>query len=125
MSEHTPGPWYCHFGTAIAEQADGEYGYATGITTASEQEFLKDGGRGDLVAWVPHDRAYAANARLIAACPNMLMALRAAQHALAVLDCRDGWPGWRDLDATEVDQLISSTLLHVDRAIACAERDEL
>jgi hypothetical protein len=86
MSEHTPGPWYCHFGTAIAEQADGEYGYATGITTASEQEFSKDGGRGDLVAWVPWDAGTSddddptaiANARLISASPALLAACKLA-----------------------------------------------
>jgi len=74
---HTPGPWHCHYLGEIAEQ-DVDGCLATGITTASIDEFLKEGGRGDLVAWVPHDRNEEANARLIAAAPELL----AACHSL-------------------------------------------
>ena len=74
-SGHTPGPWYCHFAACIEEQGTGDYVDATGICTASEEEFMQDGGRGDLVAFVPHDGPHQANARLIAAAPELLAAL--------------------------------------------------
>lgn len=72
---HTPGPWHCHFLGNIEEADDGG-GLATGITTASIDEFNKEGDRGDLIAWVPHDRNEEANANLIAAAPDMLDVLR-------------------------------------------------
>ena len=72
---HTPGPWHAHFVSAIAEESDREFYTATGITTNSEVEFARDGARGDLVAWIPHDRSHEANARLIAAAPDLLAAL--------------------------------------------------
>lgn len=72
MSEHTPGPWHCHFATAVAEQADGEWQDAIGITTVDESSFSKDGGRGDLIAFVPCDTHWEENARLIAAAPELL-----------------------------------------------------
>lgn len=75
---HTPGPWHFHFAGSIAEQSDGEYGEATGITTRSEAAFFQDGDRGDLVAWVPHDGHHVANARLIAAAPELLAVVRMA-----------------------------------------------
>ena len=73
---HTPGPWYCHFATAVAEVAEDDWNDATGITTVSEEDFVRSGERGDLVALVPHDRNHAANASLIAAAPELLAALR-------------------------------------------------
>ncbi len=72
---HTPGPWYYHFAACIEEQGTGDYVDATGICNASEEEFMQDGGRGDLVAFVPHDGPHQANARLIAAAPDLLAAL--------------------------------------------------
>ena len=79
---HTPGPWHCHYLGEIAEQ-DVDGCLATGITTASIDEFLKEGGRGDLVAWVPHDRNEEANARLIAAAPELLAAIKVAEEFIS------------------------------------------
>lgn len=75
VNQHTPGPWHNHHITEVAEPADGEFVSATGITTVDEFEFLTFGRRGDLVAFVPHDRAHHANSRLIAAAPCLLSAL--------------------------------------------------
>jgi hypothetical protein len=72
---HTPGPWHCHYLGEIAEQ-DVDGCLATGITTASIDEYNKEGDRGDLIAWVPHDRNEEANAALIAAAPELLAALK-------------------------------------------------
>jgi hypothetical protein len=70
---HTPGPWYCHFAAAVGEQSEGGYySDAIGITTKSEAEFLVDGDRGGLVAYVPFDEDHHANARLIATAPELL-----------------------------------------------------
>ena len=62
---HAPGPWFCHCVTAVAEESDGEFGDATCITTIGEDEYTKVGHRGDLLAWVPHDRRHEANALLL------------------------------------------------------------
>ena len=78
---HTPGPWHCHFLGQIEELDDGG-GLATGITTASIDEFNKEGDRGDLIAWVPHDRNEEANANLIASAPELLAALKQCREAL-------------------------------------------
>lgn len=83
MSDHTPGPWYCHYATACAEQADGEYQEATAITNVDEQTYMSGGCRGDMVAIVPHDTAHEANARLIAAAPELLRACREMAEVIA------------------------------------------
>jgi len=74
---HTPEPWYGHFLGEIAE-LDCDSDLATGITTASESEFEQNGGRGDLIAWVPHDRNEKANIALITAAPELLAVIRMA-----------------------------------------------
>lgn len=77
------GPWHCHFAGSVAEQADGEYGDAIGITTASAVDFEATGDRGHLVAWVPCDRHHDDIAAVVAAAPETLAMLRrivAAQH---------------------------------------------
>jgi hypothetical protein len=86
-SGHTPGPWYCHFAACIEEQGTGDYVDATGICTASEKEFMRDGGRGDLVAFVPHDGPHQANASLIAAAPELLAALIAMRNEFTSNGC--------------------------------------
>jgi hypothetical protein len=82
--------WHDHFAGCIAEQADGEYGDAIGITTASEQEFFRTGERGDLIAWVPSDRMHQENARLIAAAPDLLESIDQVCAALETLMAQYG-----------------------------------
>lgn len=67
--------WHAHYCTAVAEQADGEYTDATAITSNDEATYERTGSRGDLIAFVPHDRAHEEHARLIAAAPDILAAL--------------------------------------------------
>ena len=66
MSKHTPGPWHVE----TTETRDG----------AIEAIAVREGSAGLFIAAVePHDMAYAdaiANARLIAAAPDLLAALR-------------------------------------------------
>ena len=58
-----------------------------------------------------------ANARLIAAAPAMLLALKRMREVFEELD-----DDWRHMDATYVDQLIASDGLHgCDQVIAKAE----
>jgi hypothetical protein len=61
---------------SVACENDGEYGDATCITTTPESEYATTGNGGDWVAFVPHDRRHAANARLIAAAPELLAACK-------------------------------------------------
>lgn len=113
----TPGPWYCHVQTAVAEESDGEYGAATCITTADAGSYSRTGNRGDVIAWVPHDRKHGPNARLIAAAPEMLATLKRMREVFEQLSDGD----WRHMDATYVDQLIDSDgLLGCDQAITKA-----
>jgi hypothetical protein len=81
---HTPGPWHCHYVADIAEETESLWQLATGITTSSIDEFNKEGDRGDLIAWVPHDRNEEANAALISAAPELLAALKKCVFALNV-----------------------------------------
>lgn len=70
--------WHGHFAGSIAEESDGEWCDATGITTASADAFAATGCRGDLIAWVPHDRRHEETVRLITAAPELLAAIEAA-----------------------------------------------
>lgn len=73
---HTPGPWHSHYSTAVAEEADGEYVTATAITDVESGVYELSGNRGNLIAFVPHDERHEANARLIAAAPELLHRLK-------------------------------------------------
>lgn len=89
---HTPGPWHCHYLGSLA----------TGITTASIDEFNKEGDRGDLIAWVPHDRNEEANAALIAAAPDLLAA---CQRVISYWNC-----GPRYIDGVDVDDVVKAAI---------------
>jgi hypothetical protein len=93
---HTPGPWRA---------------------VGSEVVWLHCPGDQCVVADVLSEE-YAADARLIAAAPELLAALRRMREVFEQLADGD----WRHLDATYVDQLIESDGLHgCDKALAKAE----
>ena len=90
---HTPGPWF-------VREPDGDehtevYAEKTGVVCYPEPD----------------------DAHLISAAPEMLAALRRMREVFEELD-----DDWRHMDATYVDQLISSDGLHgCDQIIAKAE----
>jgi hypothetical protein len=110
---HTPGPWHCHFATAVAEGVGDDWNDATGITTVSEEDFVPSGERGDLVALVPHDRNHAANAALIAAAPELLAALKDAADAIDLAQAQ--------VDSENDRYTLCKRLVAVKRVIAKAE----
>jgi hypothetical protein len=71
--------------------------------------------------WSGDDGDYEGTARLVAAAPSMLAVLRQAQADLELLDESGDEVGWRNMDATEVDQLIGHLLYTVDKCINRAE----
>jgi hypothetical protein len=96
---------------SVACENDGEYGDATCITNTPEGEYATTGNGGDWVAFVPHDRRHQANARLIAAAPELLAALKDAEVEIDIV-CR-----WVDEPAAEAVQ----ALANARKAIAKAE----
>jgi len=110
---HTPGPWYSHLYLSVACENDGEYGSATCITNTPEDEYAATGNSGDWVAFIPHDRNHAANARLIAAAPELLAALKAAVSEIS------GWDFSTTPDPGDTD-----FVLECKRIIAKAEGGE-
>jgi hypothetical protein len=65
--------------------------------------------------------------RLMAAAPELLTALESIRSSLMVLDddgCGRPGCGWREMDATHVDELISNSLRLAIDAIAKAEGRE-
>ena len=100
---HTPGPW-------IPLECDGN---ADDLAIADN-----DGG------YVCYSVATHADAELIAAAPELLAALKVIRDDLLALDSGDvgnGIDGWRHMDATLVDQLISGSFRVACDAIAEAE----
>jgi hypothetical protein len=72
----------------------------------------------------PGDAECEANARLIAAAPELLTALETIRSNLMELDddgCGRPGCGWREMDATHVDELISNSLRLAIDVIAKAE----
>jgi hypothetical protein len=59
--------------------------------------------------------------RLLAAAPGMLAVLRHVHFALEELSEDSDEAGWRNMDATRVDELLSSMFLAVDACIDEAE----
>ncbi len=97
---HTPGPWV----------------NSSGYITATDGSEITD------VAWSGSDPEGKANARLIAAAPEMLATLQRLREVFEQLSDGD----WRHMDATYVDQLIESDgLLGCDKVIAKAEGKEV
>lgn len=62
------------------------------------------------------------NAHLMAAAPEMIRALRAVRKEIEAL--ASDTDGWREWDATAVDQLLGSRLVRLDDLIAKAEGRE-
>lgn len=106
---HTPGPWaYDEDSSEVYSAADG---YGTGWIALVK-------GNDDAGVSFPETMRLA-NARLIAAAPELLACLQSLRVVFASLE------GWRDMDATLVDQFISSDGLHrVEAAIAKATGKE-
>jgi uncharacterized membrane-anchored protein len=68
------------------------------------------------------DEEMVANVRLIATAPELLKEIRDARDDIAVLNSRAY--GWRELDATAVDQMLASRLKRLRDVIAKAEGRE-
>lgn len=92
---HTPGPW------TIEYETEGGEPYDDGVRIDSPE---------GPVAFNVID----CSAHLIAAAPDMLLALRRLSAALKELEA------WREMDATHIDQLIAVDVV-AEQAIAKAE----
>jgi hypothetical protein len=100
---HTPGPWEIH-----------HYGDNEGDIHGSDGTLVCMMREGDTAP----DQDWSADARLIAAAPELLAAMKRMREVFEQLSEGD----WRELDATYVDQLIENDGLHgCDKAIAKAE----
>ena len=106
---HTPGPWVTadkRFANGIRSEVEAESGIICScIRTVNSPK------HGGSRTWDEVD----ANAKLIAAAPDLLALAKRLQQVFEQLE------GWRELDATAVDELISSELLGCDQAIDKAE----
>ncbi len=113
MSTHTPGPWQLHksddtlvIGSDCREVAEacGDY------TEEAERPVLQR-----LVEYLDHHgRRMEANARLIAAAPDLLSALKDARESIEALANMVS-------DATQFRQDVSDDLARINAAIAKAE----
>jgi hypothetical protein len=108
---HTTGPW--------AYDGDSQEVYGTAEKYGSGWIARVVGNDSDGRPFPDEERL--ANARLIAAAPELLAALRKAVAALEILDEDSDVAGWRNLDATYVDATIAGLLCHLEQCIAKAE----
>jgi hypothetical protein len=110
MMAHTPGPW------SVTPTPTDEH-----HTHKIMYDCVQDHRRIGAVCGVfsKDDGESAANARLIAAAPEMLKQLRAVRDDIGALACDTN--GWREWDATAVDELLGSRLVRLDDLIAKAE----
>ena len=107
---HTAGPWYV-----------GKHGDNDSDVCAEGGPLICSlrGGSADAC-----DLTADADARLIAAAPDLLAALDSIRSSLMELDddgCGRPGGGWREMDATHVDELISNSLRLAIDVIAKAE----
>jgi hypothetical protein len=112
---HTPSPWF--------RESDINDDGSDWILVTKDYELIADL-RLDSGLNPVSENEQDANAFLIAAAPEMLSALRAIRDDLRELDSGDvgnGVDGWRHMDATLVDQLISGSFRVAFDAIAKAE----
>jgi len=100
---HTPGPW-------IAREPEEDELY---------EVYAENGG--DLICYPVCNRNQRDNIRLIAAAPELLVAVRKTVAELEILDEDSDVAGWRNLDATYVDATIAGLLRHLEQCIAKAE----
>jgi len=109
---HTPGPWDIVFHCDVERiRLNGSTVYQ--VSDVTDPEFPSGAPRYNLD-----------DLRLMAAAPELLSALRAIRDDLLELDSGDvgnGVDGWRHMDATLVDQLISGSFRVAFDAIAAAE----
>ena len=113
---HTPGPW------AVGQTVNNFV-----QIVAPEYRTLTDADHVvcELRAWRPP--RCDDNAKLIAAGPDLLAALASIRSSLMELDddgCHRRGCGWREMDATYVDELISHSIRLAIDAIAKAEGRE-
>ena len=100
---HTPGPWEVHHWGDNEGDIHGSDGKVVCV--------MRDGA-------TPQEEDWEGDARLIAAAPDLLAALKRMREVFEQLSDGD----WRSLDATYVDQLIASDGLRgCDKVIAKAE----
>ena len=119
---HTPGPWRVeplewNHGASIAIVADGQIVATISPENEDEEPGLHTATRG------PHDEA---NARLIAASPDLLKALEAAEGAIEeatdIMYYEDGQPATA-LESWEIERAyfaLCGILVEVDQAITAA-----
>jgi len=104
---HTPGPWEIH-----------HYGDNEGDIHGSDGALVCMMREGD----TDPGENWSADARLIAAAPEMIRALRAVRDDIAAL--ANDINGWRAWDATAVDQLLGHRLVRLNGALRRAEGRE-
>ena len=108
---HTPGPWGIVFhGDVERIRLNGSTVYQVSDVTAP-----------DFPSGQP--RYCLDDLRLIAAAPELLAIAKWVRDNMEPLgkDPSDGVGGWRHMDATEVDSIVSGVLHFCDEAIATAE----